>query len=341
MSHHWKVLLTGVTGFLGSHTTIQLLNKGYRVVGTLRDKRKVREIKGMISKHAPTSELGFEEVDLLDENRWGNIMKVVDFVFHMASPFPETLPKHEDDLIKPAREGTLNVLNAASKNRVKRVVFTSSSGAITYGQEKSRRSRTYTENDWTDLSNSKDTTPYYRSKTLAEKAAWDFVTKDMTGLELTVICPGAILGPLFGKHYSSSVNIVKKTMDGTSPAVPRMGYDIVDVRSLADLHIRAMETEEAAGERFIGSSGFLTFKQIADILREQYPNRKLPKPQLPDFAVKLFSHFEKSLKAVLLDLGVERKLDSSKARKLLNWKPISPQEAVLSCAESLIALGIL
>jgi dihydroflavonol-4-reductase len=342
MTQDIKVLITGVSGFLGSHTTIQLLNKGYQVVGTLRDLDRAPEIKQVISKHTSNiDQLSFAEADLMNAQVWRDLMKGNDYVLHLASPFPRGLPKHEEDLIIPAKEGTLNILKAASENGVKRMVITSSSGAIAYGKEKSKRSATYDEHDWTDITNKTDTTPYYRSKTIAEKAAWDFIRVDNNGLELSTICPGAILGPVLEKDFGTSANIVIKTMDGSSPAVPKIGYDVVDVRSVADLHIRAMEMKEASGERFIGSAGYLTFKEVADILREKYPDRKIPKSSLPNFAVKLLSNFEKTLKPLLVDLGVERKLDNSKAKRVLNWQPISAIEAVLACAESLIELNIL
>jgi dihydroflavonol-4-reductase len=342
MTDNSQVLVTGVTGFLGSQTTIQLLNKGYKVVGTLRDLSRAQEIEQVISGHTSNiDQLSFAEADLLDEHVWSGLMKGIDHVLHIASPFPRELPRHEDDLIIPAKNGTLNILRAASENGVRKVVITSSSGAITYGREKSKRSATYDENDWTDITNKQDTTPYFRSKTIAEKAAWDFVAGDHSGLELSTICPGAILGPVLEKDFGTSANIVIKTMDGSSPAIPRIGYDVVDVRSVADLHIRAMEMKEASGERFIGSAGFLTFKEVADILRDKYPDRKIPKYLLPNFAVKLISNFEKTLKPLLIDLDAERRLDNSKARKLLNWQPIAAEEAVLACAESLIRLGIL
>jgi len=342
MPNHSKVLLTGVNGFLGLHTTIQLLNHGYRVLGTLRNLNRAHEIEKLISKHVSNEvQLRIAEAHLTDENVWHDLMKGIDYVLHIASPFPSVLPKHEDELVKPAKNGTLNVLNAATENGIQRVVMTSSSGAIIYGKEKSKRSGTYTENDWTDLTYKKDTTPYYRSKTIAEKAAWDFIHRDNRGLELSTICPGAMLGPVLSKDLSASINIVKKTMDGSSPSVPKIGYDIVDVRSVADLHIQVMEMKEAAGERFIGSAGYLTFKQVADILHEKYPDRKIPKSKLPNFAVKIISNFEKTLKPLLLDLDVERKLDNSKAKKVMNWEPISSKEAVLSCAASLIDLDLL
>lgn len=319
-----KVLLTGVTGFLGSHTTIQLLEKGYQVIGTLRNKERADEIKHIIGQHTSRIDrLSLAEADLNDELVWHDLMDGVDYVQHIASPFPRKLPKHEDELIIPAKKGTLAVLEAAAANRVKRVVLTSSTGAIVYGKEKGHRSGVFTERDWTNIQNKKDSTPYFRSKTIAEKAAWDFIQQDKSELELTTICPGAILGPILEKDFGTSANIVIKTMDGSSPAIPRLGFDMIDVRSVAEMHILAMENPEAANERFICSGGFLSFKEVADILREQYPNKKIPRAVLPDFAVRLFAFIDKTLQPILIDLGVERKVDHSKAKKMLNWEPNS------------------
>ena len=337
-----KVLLTGVTGFLGSHTAIQLLDKGYVVTGTLRTMNRAKEIEAVIARYTKNIDnLNFAEADLLDAGVWNELTKGKDFVQHIASPFPRELPKHEDDLIIPAKNGTLNVLKAAALNNVKRVVLTSSSGAIIYGKPKGQESNTYTENDWTDYLNKQDTTPYFRSKTIAEKAAWDFIKSEGSDMELVTICPGAILGPVLEKDFGTSANIVIKTMDGSSPAIPKIGFDMVDVRSVADLHVRAMEIKEAANQRFVGSAGFMSFKEVADTLRQAYPGWKIPGKSLPDFMVKLISNFEKSLKPILIDLGKERKVDNTKARTILNWEPIGTKEAVLACATSVIEQGIL
>ncbi|MDH7446980.1 SDR family oxidoreductase [Aquimarina sp. 2201CG14-23] len=337
-----KVLLTGVTGFLGSHTAIQLLNKGYEVIGTLRDLNRVKEIKQVITKNTTNiDKLTFAQADLMDEEVWNDIISEVQNVIHIASPFPRELPKHEDDLIIPAKTGTLNILKAAARHGLRRVVITSSSGAIAYGKEKSNRIGIFDENDWTDVTNTKDSTPYFRSKTIAEKAAWDFIKNDTSGLELTTICPGAILGPILEKDFGTSANIIIKAMDGSSPAIPKIGFDMVDVRSVADLHIRAMEAPEAAGERFVGSSGYMTFRDVASILRSHYPNKKVPKISLPDFAVRLFSNIDKTIKPILIDLGTERKVSNNKAIKLLDWKPIPVKEAILACAESAIKLSLI
>ena len=335
------VLLTGVTGFLGSHTTIKLLEKGYRVIGTLRDMDRAQAIRSVIEKHTQNIDsLDFAEAHLEDESVWDKLIQRVDFVQHIASPFPRELPKHENDLILPAKAGTLNIVKAAARNGVKRVVITSSVGAIVYGKPKHQRNGTFTEADWTDVANKQDSTPYFRSKTLAEKAAWEFIKKDPSGLELSVVCPGAILGPVLEKDFGTSANLVIKTMDGSSPALPDLGFDIVDVRSVADLLILAMEKPGAAGERFIATAGYMKFKEIAQVVKSAYPGKKIPTGSLPNFVVKLYSNIDKTLKPVLIDLGVSRKTGSSKAKDVLHWEPLSNREAVLSCAQSVIDLKL-
>src|SRR5690606_19126835 len=284
MNSKGKVLLTGVTGFLGSHTTIQLLERGYEVIGTLRSHDRAASIKEVIAKHTDqVGNLTFAEADLADAKVWEVLTKGVDFVQHIASPFPRVLPKHENDLIIPAKNGTLNVLKAASANKVKRVVVTSSTGAIIYGKHTNERNATFNESHWTDISNKKDSTPYFRSKTVAERAAWEFMENNQTGMELATVCPGAILGPVLEKDFGTSANIVIKMLDGSMPAVPNIGFDLVDVRSVADLLILAMEKPEAANERFVGSAHYLKFKEVARILKEKYPEKKIPSGILPDF----------------------------------------------------------
>lgn len=334
-----KVLLTGITGFLGSHTAIQLLEKGYEVIGTLRSENRIEAIKKVIGKHIKNVDnLKFAVADLNNSHVWDNLMQGVDYVQHIASPFPRTLPKNDDELVVPAKNGVQNILEAAARNKVKRVVLTSSTAAIVYGKEKSKRNGTFNEENWTDENNLKDTTPYFRSKTIAEKLAWDFLKNSQNGLELSVVCPGAILGPVLEEDFGTSANIVIKLLDGSTPALPKIGFDMVDVRSVADLQIKAMETPKAANERFIASAGFLSFAEVANILRSAYPNKKIPKFSMPNFFVKLYANFDKDIKPVLLDLGVERRLNHSKAEKLLGWQPIPVKDAVLSCAESVMEL---
>lgn len=331
-----KVLLTGVTGFLGSHTTIQLLNKGFNVIGTLRSKDRISSIRETIGKYSPNiNNLTFAEADLSVEEIWLDLTKDVDYVLHIASPFPRELPKHENDLIEPAKRGTLNILKAATLNSVKRVVMVSALGAITYGKTKEELSGVFDEDDWTDESNLKDTTAYYRSKTIAEKAAWDYLDEKESKLEFTTICPAAILGPVIDNDYGTSANIIISLLNGSLPALPKIEFDIVDVRSVADLLIKAMEMPQAANNRYIASAGHYNYKEIAQILKQEYPERTIPTFLLPDFITKIFSIFQLLLKPVLLE-NVTRKIDSSKAGKELHWQPLSAKEAILSCAESVL-----
>lgn len=335
------VLLTGVTGFIGSHTTIALLNAGYRVVGTLRDASRSASIREVISRHTDAvDQLELREANLMDESCWVELTKGVDFVQHIASPFPEVLPKDENELIKPAVKGTLAILGASSANHVKRVVLTSSSGAIAYGKTKDELKDRLDEDDWTNMSNTKDLTPYFKSKTLAERAAWDFVANDNGEMELVTICPTAVLGPLLEPDYSASANIVVKTMQGGAPALPDIGFDLIDVRSLAELYLKAMESPAATNERFIATSGRMTFQEIAGLLKEQYPDFKIPQGRLPNWFVRLFANFETSLKPLLLELGKERKFDGTKAQNVLQWIPRAKEQAVLDCAKSAVKLGL-
>ena len=331
-----RVLLTGVTGFLGSHTAIQLLNKGYKVVGTLRSKDRIDSIREVIGKQTSNiNNLNFVEADLNNSDIWLELTRDIDYIQHIASPFPRTMPKSENELIIPAKNGILNILKAAKTNHIKRVVMVSALGAITYGKTKKELNTTFSENDWTDVSNYKDTTPYYRSKTIAEKVAWDFIKEEKSDLELTTICPGAILGPVIDTDFGNSANIIISLLNGSLPALPKIEFDIVDVRSVADLLIKAMEMPQAANNRYIASSGHFNYKEIAQILKKEYPDRKIPCIELPDFVTKIFSVFQPLLKPVLLE-NVKRKIDTSKATKELNWQPLSSKEAIISCAKSIL-----
>ena len=329
-----KVLLTGITGFLGSHTAIQLLDRGYEVVGSMRNLQRADAIRKIIASHTTASinRLQFVQADLTNADAWHTAVQGVDYVQHVASPLPRVLPKHDDELVIPAREGSLNVLRAAAAAGVKRVIQTSSAATMMYGVTKQK---TFDENDWTDETNRKDTTPYFRSKTIAEKAAWQFMKEDNSGLELTVVNPVLILGPVLEKDYGTSAELIKKLLDGSMPALPKMSFALVDVRSVADALIKAMETPEAAGHRFAIGNSFMALQEIANTLRAAYPNKKIPKASLPDFAVKLFALIDKEVQTVLPELGAERRIDSSKAREMLNWQPLDDKQSILDTAQSL------
>jgi len=336
-----KVLVTGISGFLGSHTAIQLLEKGYQVTGTLRDLKRADELRATIARYTGNiKDLTFAQAELSDENVWMDLTKGIDYIQHIASPFPPTMPKNDDELVAPARAGVLNILKAAAANKVKRVVLTSASSTVLHGKPKGHENGTFDETVWANENNLADITPYYRSKIIAEKAAWNFIEHDHSGLQLVTVLPGAMLGPALEQDYGNSAAIVLKMLNGSLPAIPQISFDIADVRSVADLLILAMEKPEASNQRFLATSGFLSMKDIADILRQKYPGRKIPSSKLPIWLTHVLGWFDKSIQPVLLDLGKERKADSSKARNMLGWKPIDKKEAALACAESLISLRL-
>jgi len=249
-------------------------------------------------------------------------------------------PKHEDELIVPARDGALRVLRAARDAGVQRAVLTSSFAAIGYGHDD--RDTVYDETSWTDV-DGPGVGAYTKSKTVAERAAWDFVEAEGRPLQLAVVNPVAVLGPLLGPDPSTSIELVKRLIDGSMPAAPKVAYGIVDVRDVADLHVRAMTAPEAAGERFLAiGEDFRWIREMGEWLREALPQRarKIPKRELPNLVVRLASRFDGTLRQVTPELGVRKRATNEKARRVLAWSPRSDREAVVATAESLLALGI-
>ena len=262
-------------------------------------------------------------------------------MLHVASPFPPNIPKHEDELIVPAREGTLRVLRASRDAGVKRVVLTSSFAAIGYGQEP--RETPFDETNWTDPDGD-DVLPYVKSKTLAERAAWDFIAREGGDLELSVVNPVGVFGPVLGPDYSTSILLVQRLMDGAMPGCPRLYFGAVDVRDVADLHIRAMSHPDAKGERFLAVAGdFLSILDIAKVLKSRMgaSARRVPTRQLPNWLVRLAAMFDPAVKQILPELGKTKNASNEKARRMLGWAPRSNEEAVVATAESLLRLGLL
>jgi nucleoside-diphosphate-sugar epimerase len=331
------VLVTGIGGFLGRHVAAQLLAAGYTVRGTLRSLKKAKAVESAIrsAEGAAEGKLSFVVVDLLLDDGWAAAMSGVTDVVHTASPFPSRVPKDENDLIVPAREGTLRVLRAARDADVRRVVLTSSIAAVSYGPGRAP----FTEKDWTDVSGPL-ATPYYKSKTLAERAAWSFAAE--TGLELAVINPGMILGPILGTETGTSVGLVQGLLTGRYPALPDFRVPVVDVRDVAAAHVSALTVPEAAGERFIIGGAALSMKDIATVLRRDFPTyaRKLPKFVLPNWMAGLASRFDPGLKLIVGELGRDARVSSDKARRVLGWRPLSEADAIRASAESLIAAGL-
>ncbi|MDJ0919770.1 MAG: NAD-dependent epimerase/dehydratase family protein [Henriciella sp.] len=334
-----RVLVTGATGFIASHTILALIDKGYRVRGTARSPEKADKLTAVLSTYAGKPvDIELVAADLTSDDGWAEAMDGVTYLQHLASPIPNELPKDADELIVPARDGALRALKAAKAAGVKRAVMTSSFAAIGYGWGDSRPA-VLNETHWSNPDNIKDNTAYTRSKAIAEKAAWDYVTGEGAGLELTTINPVAVLGPAMSADVSASLELVQQPMQGKLPAYPKLTFGIVDVRDVARAHVQAMEVPEAAGERFILGEKVLSYAQIGDILREAYPDRKLPKGQLPSWFVRLLSNIQPVLKQILPELDRKRAYDNSKSRTVLGIDYIPAKEAILASTESLIELG--
>jgi nucleoside-diphosphate-sugar epimerase len=336
------VLVTGGSGFIGSHCIIQLLAGGHTVRTTVRSLSREPDVRAMLKVGGVDAgeRLSFAAADLMNDAGWRETAAGCDFVLHVASPFPLGVPKHEDDLIVPAREGALRVLRAARESGVKRVVITSSFAAIGYGHPP--RTTPFDETDWTDL-DGLHVGAYPKSKTIAERAAWDFIARE-GGLELSVINPVAVFGPVLGPDFSTSIVLTQRLMDGGLPGLPRLQFGIVDVRDVADLHIRAMTNPAAKGERFLAVAGdFMSVADIARVLRSRLgaAASRVPTRTLPSWLVRLVAVADPSVRQIVFELDKVRNATGDKARRLLGWAPRSAEEAIVASAESLDRLGLL
>lgn len=337
-----KVLVTGGSGFIGSHVILQLLAAGHQVRTTVRNLSREGEVRALLKEGGaePGARLTFAGADLEKDDGWDAAVAGCDFVQHIASPFPAGVPKDENDLIVPAREGALRVLRASKNAGVKRVVLTSSYAAVGYGLP--AQDAPFDETNWTNLAGD-GVSPYVKSKTLAERAAWDFVARE-GGPELSVVNPVGVFGPVLGRDYSTSILLVQRLMDGAMPGLPRMVFGIVDVRDVADLHIRAMTDPKAKGERFLSVSGdFMSITEIASTLKARMGEaaRRVPTKELPNWLLKLASLRDPAVKQIIPELGKKRNATSEKARRLLGWSPRSREDAIVATAESLVRLGLL
>jgi nucleoside-diphosphate-sugar epimerase len=279
--------------------------------------------------------------DLRNDAGWSQAAAGCEYVLHVASPFPQNIPKDENELIVPAREGALRVLRAAHDAGAKRVVLTSSFAAIGYGQ--APKSEPFDETDWTNTDGD-DVRPYAKSKTLAERAAWDFINMKGGELELAVINPVGVFGPVLGPDYSTSILLIQRLMDGAMPGCPRLCFGIVDVRDVADLHIRAMTNPAANRQRFLAVAGdFMWIREIALVLKQHMgaAAKRVPTMQLPDFLVRLASLRDPAVQQILPELGKVKNATNKKAKQLLGWGPRSREEAIFSSAESLLRMGLL
>ncbi|MBW8815481.1 MAG: NAD-dependent epimerase/dehydratase family protein [Caulobacterales bacterium] len=335
------VLVTGGSGFIGSWCVIGLLQQGYVVRTTVRDLAKEPAARAAIAGVVdPGNRLSFHAANLSHDDGWDAAVDGCDYVLHVASPLGVAEPKDPDVLIKPAREGARRAISAAIKAGVKRVVQTSSVAATIKTADKG--DWTADETQWTDPK-AKGVSAYAQSKTLAERAAWELIETAGGKTTLATVNPTLVLGPVISADFSDSVQVVERLMTGRVPGVPRLGFNIVDVRDVADLHIRAMTAPQAAGQRFIAAGNYAWMADLAAVLKAGLPAAaaaKITTRKVPDVVLRLVGLFDKELASVTPNLGHKHDFVSAKAQTLLGWKPRPLAETVLDCGNSLLAKGV-
>ncbi|MGQ2374870.1 SDR family oxidoreductase [Companilactobacillus zhachilii] len=336
------VVVTGGSGFIAIHIILQLLEQGYAVRTTIRSQTKKEVVKEMLTNGGITdfSNLSFSLADLNSDANWEETMTGASYVIHVASPTPKLNFKNEAEMIRPAVDGVLRVLKAARDNGVKRVVLTSAYGAIFAGHK--NRATPYTEKDWTNL-NAENIHPYQKSKTMSEMAAWNFIKTEGQGLELAAVNPVGVMGPVLSAKYSHSNIQIQEMLEGKINALPKIDSGYVDVRDVASLHILAMTSAKANGERFLATTGeTLSMMEVADILREAFPEyaKKLPTKLLPNFIVKTAAFFQPQLRMIASIVDEYAETSNEKAKLLLGWQPRSAKTAIIATAQSMIDLEI-
>lgn len=336
------VVVTGASGFIAKHIIAELLRRGYAVRGTVRETAKANAAATAIAgTGAGTAQLSFASADLTRDGGWDGVMNDADYVLHTASPFPMEQPANPDELIVPAREGTLRVMQAAHRNGIRRVVLTSSTVAVMYPTAYTR-DHVFNESDFTDEA-TKGLTPYIRSKTVAEKAAWNFVKTTTNAPELAVINPGFVQGPTLDADLSTSHELYRLMARGIYPAAPRIRFPICDVRDVAVAHVEAMTNPKAAGERFIVAEGESGLFAMGQALAAECPDvkSKVPKFQLPDPVVRTLAVFDKRLRTVLPELGRKKECTADKAKRILGLTPRDGDTAICDAIRSLRKLGLI
>lgn len=335
-----KVLVTGANGFIGLSTVLRLLQLGYNVRATVRNETYKKSIVETLSKHLDTSRLEFALVDLIQDDGWQSAMQGCDFVIHTASPYPAENPKDENELVIPARDGTLRVLQSAQVEGIKRVVMLSTIGAIFDGHE--GENRTFDETDWSDLG--KTRLIYHKSKTIAERAAWDFINgaENKPKMEMVAVNPSNVFGPVLDGHHHTSTEWYRTIMHAEVPGVARTQIDFVDVRDLVDILAKALTVPEAAGRRFICNGASIPLLEFADILHQNFSNRgfRIPNRILPDFVIRLIALFIPKVKAVAGQLQWKYAFSTEQVRLVFGWQPRPYKQTIIDMAESLIQYGV-
>lgn len=332
-----QVFVSGGSGYIAGFLIRQLIEEGWMVHTSIRNLAREADVRGWLN--VDNGKLKFFAADLMSDDGWAEAMAGCTHVAHVASPIPSNAPKHEDELIVPAREGALRALRFAKEAGIKRFVMTSSVAAIAYGHGGAKHH--FTEADWTNV-DSPDAYPYVKSKTIAERAARDWVAASGSDMEFVTVNPSLVLGPLMAPDFSTSLEAVKKLMDGSLPGLPHFGFSVVDVRDVADLHVRCLTAPNMAGERFIAAGPFLWMGEVAAILKQGLgpQGRKVPTRKLPNFLVKLSALFDPVIKQVVGELDNVRDASAQRAKDILGWQTRDPAESILDTARDMIRMGV-
>lgn len=340
MADGGTVLVSGGSGYIGGWCIVTLLQRGYTVRTTIRDLSRETAVRAAITGAVdPEDRLTFHTANLTSDSGWDAAAEGADYMLHVASPLGVPEPRDPNDLIIPARDGALRALKAAAKGGVKRVVMTSSVAAASPpgGTPDGKTDETV----WTNP-DEPGVGAYSRSKVIAERAAWDFMAASGGAMTLATVNPALVLGPVLSADFSDSVQVIQRLLSGKVPGVPRLGFNIVDARDVADLHIRAMTAPGAAGERFIAAGDFAWMADMATLLRARLGQAaaKVPTGKAPDFLLRLVALFDRDLQSVTPSLGRRREFSSAKAARILDWSPRPIDETILDCARSLIAARV-
>ncbi|WP_417626461.1 NAD-dependent epimerase/dehydratase family protein [Pararhodobacter aggregans] len=330
------IVLTGNTGFIAKHIALAGLNRGLTIRGTLRDSARADEVRKALAPHlsdpSALDRLSFHRADLGSDTGWAEAMAGAEAVLHTASPFPLSMPKDEGDLIRPAVDGTARVMRAAQAAGIGRVVLTSSTVSVL----DEGKTGIQDESDWCNTE-IPGTTAYAKSKVMAERAAWEIA--DETGIALTTINPGFVVGPPLDAHYGSSLGLVERLLSGKDPMMPPLGFPVVDVRDIAEMHLRALERPDTAGHRYLGSGGSLTMAEMGRIAKAAYPDRKIPTREAPAFVMRLMAFFDPAIRGIVPKLGRLEQVSTAAAERDLGMSFRPANEALLASCDWLVRNG--